>query len=118
MKVSVIPTAQQAQGIDFGGKTAVVIDVLRATSVVTTALDNGAREVVPASTVEEAQSLYAQSAPSPHPHGRKAHVVGAYKAVCNAVSLALEGKPPAGAVDMSVIALPYAVIMKKRNHLF
>ena len=61
MNISVIPTAQQAQGIDFGGKTAVVIDVLRATSVVTTALDNGAREVVPASTVEEAQSLYAQS---------------------------------------------------------
>lgn len=61
MKISVIPTAQQAQGVDFSGKTAVVIDVLRATSVITTALDNGAREVVPVKTVEEAQSLYAQS---------------------------------------------------------
>ena len=61
MKISVIPTAQQAQDIDFNGKTAVVIDVLRATSVITTALDNGAREVIPVSTVEEAQSLFAAS---------------------------------------------------------
>lgn len=61
MKVTVIPTAQQAKDIDFGGKTTVVIDVLRATSVITTALDNGAREVIPVSTVEEAQSLFATS---------------------------------------------------------
>ena len=59
MKINVIPTAQQAQGIDFSGQTAVVIDVLRATTVITTALDNGAREVIPVKTVEEAQSLYA-----------------------------------------------------------
>lgn len=61
MNISVIPTAQQAQGIDFSGQIAVVIDVLRATSVITTALDNGAHEVVPVRTVEEAQSLYASS---------------------------------------------------------
>ena len=61
MNIQVIPTAQQAQGIDFNGKTAVVIDVLRATSVITTALDNGAKEVIPVSTIEEAQSLYASS---------------------------------------------------------
>ena len=59
MKINVIPTAQQAQGIDFSGKNVVVIDVLRATSVITTALDNGAREVIPVKTIEEAQSLYA-----------------------------------------------------------
>lgn len=59
MKINVIPTAQQAQGIDFSGQTAVVIDVLRATTVITTALDNGAREVIPVKTVEEAQNLYA-----------------------------------------------------------
>ena len=64
MKISVIPTAQQAQDIDFSGKTAVVIDVLRATSVIVTALDNGAQEVIPVKTVEEAQSLYATSDPS------------------------------------------------------
>lgn len=60
MRISVIPTAQQAQDINFSGQTAVVIDVLRATSVITTALENGAREVIPVKTVEEAQNLYAQ----------------------------------------------------------
>ncbi len=60
MYISVIPTAQQAQGINFSCQTAVVIDVLRATSVITTALENGAREVIPVKTVEEAQNLYAQ----------------------------------------------------------
>ena len=60
MYISVIPTAQQAQGINFSGQTAVVIDVLRATNVITTALENGAREVIPVKTVEEAQNLYAQ----------------------------------------------------------
>lgn len=64
MDISVISTAQQAQGIDFGGKVAVVIDVLRATSVITTALENGAREVVPVKTIEEAQSLYARLEPA------------------------------------------------------
>ena len=61
MKINVISTAQQAQGIDFSGKTAVVIDVLRATSVITAALDNGAREVVPVCSIEEAESLFAPS---------------------------------------------------------
>ena len=60
MNIRVISTAQQAQDIDFGGKTAVVIDVLRATSVITTALDNGVREVLPVADIAEAQSLYAQ----------------------------------------------------------
>jgi len=60
MYISVIPTAQQAQSINFSGQTAVVIDVLRATNVITTALENGAREVIPVKTVEEAQNLYAQ----------------------------------------------------------
>lgn len=59
MNVSIIPTAQQAQGIDFGGCIAIVIDVLRATSVITIALNNGAREVIPVKTVEEAKGLYA-----------------------------------------------------------
>ena len=64
MSITVIPVARQAQGIDFSRKTAVVIDVLRATSVITTALDNGAREVIAVSTVEEAQSRYAASDPA------------------------------------------------------
>lgn len=61
MNIQVIPTSQQTQDIDFSGKTAVVIDVLRATSVITTALDNGAREVIPVRTVEEAESLFSAS---------------------------------------------------------
>ena len=60
MYINVIPTAQQAQGINFSGQTAVVIDVLRATSVITTALENGAREVITVKSVDEAQNLYAQ----------------------------------------------------------
>lgn len=64
MNISVIPIAQEAQGIDFSGHLTVVIDVLRATSVIVTALDNGAQEVIPVKTVEEAQSLYATSDPS------------------------------------------------------
>ena len=61
MKISVISTAHQAQGLDFSGHIAVVIDVLRATSVIVTALDNGAQEVIPVKTMEEAHSLYATS---------------------------------------------------------
>lgn len=75
MIISVIPTAQQAQDIDFGGKIAVVIDVLRATSVITTALSNGAREVVPVKTIEEAQSLYAQLEPTMTLRGGERHAV-------------------------------------------
>lgn len=61
MKIQVVPTAQQAQDIDCNGKTAIVIDVLRATSVITTALGNGVQKVIPVETVEEAQRLYAAS---------------------------------------------------------
>ena len=75
MNISVISTAQQAQDIDFGGKVAVVIDVLRATSVITTALENGAREVVPVKTIEEAQSLYAQLEPTMTLRGGERHAV-------------------------------------------
>ena len=75
MNIRVIPTAQQAQGIDFGGKIAVVIDVLRATSVITTALDNGADKVVAVKTIEEAQSLYSQFDASTTLRGGERHAV-------------------------------------------
>lgn len=57
MTLDILPTAQSAEGYDFGGGVAVVIDVLRATSVITVALGNGASGVVPASTVEEARAM-------------------------------------------------------------
>lgn len=42
---------------DLKEKNVVVIDTLRATSVITTALFNGANEVIPVSEVEEAIEL-------------------------------------------------------------
>lgn len=63
MHISTIATAALAVNEDFSGKTAVVIDVLRASSVIVTALSNGANSVVPAAGIEEAFSLYNQ-----HPH--------------------------------------------------
>lgn len=59
MNIQVISTAQQAQDINFTNRIAVVIDVLRATSVITTALNNKAQCVIPVKTIEEAHSLYA-----------------------------------------------------------
>lgn len=53
-----LPTAQVAENFDFNGKTAVVIDVLRATSVITTALANGAASVYPAGSIAEAWAVY------------------------------------------------------------
>lgn len=59
MKIQICIAAQYGKDVDFGGKIAVVIDVLRATSVITTALANGARSVIPVTTVEEAQRRFA-----------------------------------------------------------
>jgi len=55
MYVEVYPTAQ-ALG-DVENKIVIVIDVLRATSVITTALNNGAKKVIPVVTMEEAFQL-------------------------------------------------------------
>jgi 2-phosphosulfolactate phosphatase len=47
-----------ADAKELRGKTAVVIDVLRATTTIITALNNGARQVIPVATVAEAWPLY------------------------------------------------------------
>ena len=52
--VDVIPTAKEASMQNVGSDTAVVIDVLRATSVMVTALNNGAAKIIPVLTPEEA----------------------------------------------------------------
>ncbi len=57
MLVKVVATAAQAEQSDFTHQTVVVIDVLRATSVITTALMNGARAVLSVRTPDEAISL-------------------------------------------------------------
>ncbi len=52
MKVNVLFSPIVADELYFTGKTTVVIDVLRASSTIITALNNGAREVVPVGTIE------------------------------------------------------------------
>jgi len=53
--VKLVPTSVEAWG--YKDKTVVVIDVLRASSTIITALENGARAVVPVLTPDEAVTL-------------------------------------------------------------
>ena len=55
MYIEVYPTAQSFE--DAENKIVIVIDVLRATSVITTALYNGAEKLIPVVSVEEAFEL-------------------------------------------------------------
>ena len=59
MRVDVRFTPEEARVGDLGGVTAVVIDVVRATSCIVEAIANGARSVHPAISVEEAVALQA-----------------------------------------------------------
>jgi 2-phosphosulfolactate phosphatase len=52
MKLDVLFSPVQADELFFTGKTTVVIDVLRASSTIITALANGAKEMVPVGTIE------------------------------------------------------------------
>lgn len=58
MQIQVAGVANQCQEKDTLSKTAVVIDVLRATSVITTALNHGACSVIPLPSIEKALELY------------------------------------------------------------
>lgn len=57
-KISVIPSAREVQEQECADKTVVVIDVLRATSVIATALSNGASRIYPFAGIEEAKDFY------------------------------------------------------------
>lgn len=57
MKVDIIISADYISEDKLKGKTAIVIDMLRATSVITTAVMNGCRKVIPVLTVERALEL-------------------------------------------------------------
>ncbi len=57
MKVITYPTYKHADEADFAGKTAIVIDLLRATSTIAAALHNGAERVIPVEEVEDAKIL-------------------------------------------------------------
>lgn len=52
MYVNVLLTPFKPDELSFTGKTIVMIDVLRATSTIVTALNNGAKEIIPVATVE------------------------------------------------------------------
>ncbi|MCL4547465.1 MAG: 2-phosphosulfolactate phosphatase [Bacteroidetes bacterium] len=57
MKINVHYSNHHFDELYFTGKTSVVIDVLRATTVIVTALQNGAREIIPVSTVDFAMKV-------------------------------------------------------------
>lgn len=57
MNISLIPSVNFVEEEDISGKVVVIIDVLRATSVITTALNNGAREIIPFIEIEETLKL-------------------------------------------------------------
>lgn len=59
MKIDVYFTPLGPKEADFAGRGVVVIDVLRATTTIVTALANGAKAVIPAATSEEAVRLTA-----------------------------------------------------------
>lgn len=52
MKIHALLSPLNVEELYFTGKTTVVIDVLRATSTIIAALDNGAREIIPVDTVD------------------------------------------------------------------
>lgn len=54
MQLDICLSPAQLSLFDLKGKTVVIIDVLRATSTINTALDNGVKEIIPVSTIEEA----------------------------------------------------------------
>ncbi len=57
MKLNVLISPVNADELYFTGKTTVVIDVLRASTTIITALANGAREVIPVATIEFAVKI-------------------------------------------------------------
>ena len=57
MKINVLLSPLNAEEMYFTGKTTVVIDVLRATSVIAAALENGAKEIIPVGTIEFAMKV-------------------------------------------------------------
>lgn len=57
--IAVIPSVQEASADDLVGKTAIVIDVLRATSTMITALASGCAGIVPVETVCQAKEWQA-----------------------------------------------------------
>ena len=61
MRIDIIVSADDIKREKIEDKTVVVIDMLRATSVITTAMNNGCKGVIPVLTVEEASEIVRNS---------------------------------------------------------
>ncbi|MFU0825509.1 2-phosphosulfolactate phosphatase family protein [Clostridium sp.] len=61
MKIDIIISANDIKKEKIKDKTVVIIDILRATSVIITALNNGCNEVIPVVDVEDAKNLVKDS---------------------------------------------------------
>ncbi|MEG2353192.1 MAG: 2-phosphosulfolactate phosphatase family protein [Clostridium sp.] len=57
MKVDFVISADYINGRKLGDKSVVVIDMLRATSVIVTAFINGCKDVIPVTSIEEARDI-------------------------------------------------------------
>lgn len=57
LKIDVIISADDIKDEKIVDKSVVIVDMLRATSVITTAMDNGCKAVIPVLTVEEALEI-------------------------------------------------------------
>lgn len=57
MNIDIIISAEDIKEKKILNKSVVVIDILRATSVIVTAIDNGCKEVIPVITVDEAVEI-------------------------------------------------------------
>lgn len=68
MNIDIIISADDIKREKIVNKSVLVIDILRATSVIITALKNGCREVIPVLTVEEAKNISSQN--------RKEYILG------------------------------------------
>ncbi|HSP47798.1 MAG TPA: 2-phosphosulfolactate phosphatase [Clostridiaceae bacterium] len=60
MRIDIIISAEQVNSDQVKTNTVIVVDTLRATSTIITALSNGAKSVVPVATVEEALHIRKQ----------------------------------------------------------
>jgi 2-phosphosulfolactate phosphatase len=61
--VTVLPRAEELGSIPLGDRAVAVVDVLRATTVIPTALAAGAPRILPAATLDEARKLHAALPP-------------------------------------------------------
>lgn len=57
MKINVLLSPQNVDELYFTGKTSVIIDVLRATSVIAHALNAGAKEIIPVGSIDFAMKI-------------------------------------------------------------